>query len=89
MLLNSEAKKEVFKKFGKSETDTGSAEVQVAIFTERIAHLTQHLKINSKDLATERSLVRLVGKRRRLLDFLKERDINRYRKIVKDLGLRK
>ena len=89
MYLTSETKKEFFKKFGKSEGDTGSSEGQIALFTFRIAHLTEHLKKNKKDFATQRSLIRLVGKRRSLLDYLKERDITRYRAIIKELGLRK
>ena len=89
MYLASEKKKELFKEYGKSEFDTGSAEGQVALFTYRITHLTNHLKQNKKDLATERSLVRLVGKRRKLLDYLKRKDIERYRAIIKTLKLRK
>jgi small subunit ribosomal protein S15 len=89
MYLTTEKKKEFFKEFGKSEFDTGSTEGQVALFTFRITHLTDHLKENKKDLGTERSLVRLVGKRRKLLDYLKDTDIERYRAIIKKLGLRK
>lgn len=89
MYLASDNKKDLFKEYGKSEFDTGSTEGQVALFTYRIKHLTGHLKINKKDLATERSLVRLVGKRRKLLDYLKAKDIERYREIIKKLGLRK
>ncbi|MCD4745559.1 MAG: 30S ribosomal protein S15 [Bacteroidales bacterium] len=89
MYLTSEIKKKFYKDFGKSEFDTGSAEGQIALFTFRVKHLTGHLKINKKDLSTQRSLVRLVGKRRKLLDFLKEKDIERYRSIIKKLGIRK
>ena len=89
MYLTPEVKKELFKEYGKSEFDTGSAEGQVALFTFRIQHLTEHLKINKKDTATRRSLVLLVGKRRRLLEYLKNRDITRYREIIKKLKLRK
>ncbi|MCP4553326.1 MAG: 30S ribosomal protein S15 [Bacteroidetes bacterium] len=89
MYITSEIKKDIFKEYGKSELDSGSAEGQVALFTFRIKHLTSHLKINNKDKATERSLVRLVGKRRKLLDYLKNNDIERYRAIIKTLGLRK
>lgn len=89
MYLNSEKKEEIFGQYGKSTTDTGSAESQIALFTYRIKHLTEHVKANHKDYATTRSLTQLVGKRRRLLTYLKERDINRYRAIVKALGLRK
>ena len=71
------------------EGDTGSPEVQVALLTARINHLTEHLKLNRKDYSTERALTTLVGKRRALLNYLKERDIERYRSIVKELGLRK
>ena len=89
MYLSSEKKQEIFKKHGKSSTDTGTAEGQIALFTYRIQHLTQHLKRNHKDFNTERSLVKLVGKRRSLLDYLMKKDIMRYRAIVKELGLRK
>mgnify|MGYP002622303976 CR=1 FL=1 len=87
--LQPEKKQELFQKYGKTPADTGSPESQVALFTYRIAHLTEHLKKNKKDVVTRRSLLRLVGKRRQLLDYLKEIDIERYRKIVKDLSLRK
>ena len=76
-------------KYGKSEKDTGSPGGQIALFTHRIDHLSEHLKLNRKDFNTEISLVRLVGKRRSLLDYLKSKDIERYRNIVKKLGLRK
>ena len=89
MYLTKEKKAEIFKKHGKSETDTGSTEGQIALFTYRINHLTQHLKNNRKDFNTQRSLVKLVGKRRDLLNYLIKTDIERYRAIVKDLGLRK
>lgn len=89
MYLTSEIKKDIFKTHGQSDADTGSAEGQIALFTHRISHLTEHLKRNRKDFNTQRSLVRLVGKRRKLLTYLKENDIARYRAIVKTLGLRK
>lgn len=89
MYLTSETKKDLFKTYGKSEFDTGSSEGQVSLFTFRILHLTEHLKTNKNDNFTRRSLVRLVGKRRRLLDYLKETDIERYRDIIKKLNLRK
>ena len=89
MHLNSEEKAQIFEKYGKSKTDTGSPEAQIALFSTRIAHLTQHLKSNHKDYTTERALKMLVGKRRRLLDYLQKIDIERYRAIVKELGLRK
>ncbi|MDT0556070.1 30S ribosomal protein S15 [Patiriisocius hiemis] len=89
MYLAPEEKAKIFAKHGKSATDTGSAEGQIALFTYRIEHLTQHLKKNHKDFNSERSLVKLVGKRRSLLDYLMKKDILRYRAIVKELGLRK
>ncbi len=89
MYLTAEKKREIFAQYGKTDVDTGSAEGQIALFTFRIQHLTGHLKSNKKDVFTQRSLIRLVGKRRKLLDYLKEKDIERYRTIIKDLGLRK
>jgi small subunit ribosomal protein S15 len=89
MYLTQEVKAEIFKKYGKSEKDTGSTEGQIALFTHRIQHLTEHLKNNQKDFNTERSLIRLVGKRRRLLDYLKANDIEKYRSLIKELGIRK
>ena len=89
MYLTAEKKQEFFETYGKSNTDTGSPEGQVALFSYRIAHLTGHLKKNRKDFSTQRSLIRLVGKRRRLLNYLKDRDIARYRAIIKQLNLRK
>ncbi|MDR2938645.1 MAG: 30S ribosomal protein S15 [Prevotellaceae bacterium] len=89
MYLTAEKKQEIFAKYGKSNTDTGSSEGQIALFSYRINHLTGHLKANKKDFGTERSLLSLVGKRRRLLDYLKKVDIERYRAIVKALDLRK
>ena len=89
MYLTKEVKEEIFAKHGGNATNTGSAEGQIALFTYRISHLTEHLKRNRKDYNTERSLVLLVGKRRRLLDYLKKTEINRYREIIKVLGIRK
>lgn len=89
MYLTLEKKKEIFGQHGKNEQDTGSPEGQVALFTFRINHLTDHLKQNQKDHSTRRSLIRLVGKRRNLLDYLKKKDINRYRSIIAELNLRK
>lgn len=89
MYLNKDKKAEIFTKYGKSTTDTGSAESQIALFTYRIAHLTEHVKANHKDFVTTRSLTQLVGKRRALLNYLYDRDIERYRSIIKALGLRK
>ena len=89
MYLNPEKKQEIFGQYGKSNTDTGSPEAQIALFSYRISHLTEHLTKNRKDYSTARALTKLVGKRRALLDYLKERDIERYRSIIKALGLRK
>jgi small subunit ribosomal protein S15 len=89
MYLTAEKKKEIFTTYGKGGTDTGSAESQIALFTERINHLTAHLKISKKDFSTQRALLKLVGKRRRILDYLKSRNIERYRSILKELNLRK
>ena len=89
MYLTSEIKKDIFKKHGKSEKDTGSSEGQIALFSYRIDHLTEHLKANKKDFGTQRALLNLVGKRRSLLDYLKKTDLERYRAVVKKLELRK
>ena len=87
--LTAEKKQEIFGQYGKSNTDTGSPESQIALFSYRINHLTEHLKNNRHDFGTQRALLRLVGKRRQLLEYLKEVDIERYRAIVKTLNLRK
>ena len=89
MYLTNEKKAEIFKKHGQSEADTGSPEGQVALFTYRINHLTEHLKQNRKDFNTEKALVSLVGKRKRILNYLKNKDIARYRAIIAELGIRK
>ena len=89
MYLTAEKKQEIFGKYGKSNTDTGSPESQIALFSYRISCLTEHLKSNQKDYSTSRSLKMLVGKRRRLLDYLKLVDIERYRAIIKELCMRK
>ena len=89
MYLTAENKKEIFAQYGKNAADTGSTESQIALFTFRIQKLTQHVKENHKDLFTKRSLVNLVGKRRRLLDYLKANDIEKYRELIKQLGIRK
>jgi small subunit ribosomal protein S15 len=91
MALTSEMKIDIFKKHGreKSEKDTGSAESQIALFTTRIKQLTEHLKVHSKDHHTRRGLLKLVGKRRRLLDYLYKKDIERYRAIISELGIRR
>ena len=87
--LTAEKKQELFGQYGKSNGDTGSAESQVALFSYRINHLTEHLKKNRHDFGTQRALLRLVGKRRHILEYLKEKDIERYRALIKALGLRK
>ncbi len=87
--LNSDKKNEIFSQYGKSNNDTGSPESQIALFSHRISHLTEHLKANKKDFSTQRALIKLVGKRRRQLDYLKAKDVERYRAIIKKLGLRR
>ncbi len=89
MYLTKEKKQEIFAEYGKNARDTGSTEAQIALFTYRIQHLTELMKQNKKDQVSERALVGLVGKRRRLLDYLKANDIERYRSIIKKLNLRK
>ena len=89
MKLTSEGKTSIFKKFGGSETNTGSTEGQIALFTERISFMTQHLQVFKKDFSTQRALINLVGKRRSLLDYLQKKDIERYRKILTELNIRK
>lgn len=89
MYLSAEKKSELFGQYGKSNEDTGSPESQIALFSYRIDHLTKHLKNNDKDHSTRRALLKLVGKRRRLLDYLKKNDIERYRAILKKLKLRR
>lgn len=91
MHLTTEKKQEIFEKYGKAKsiTDTGSAESQIALFTDRINHITGHLKSNKKDFSAELSLVKLVGKRRSQLDYLMKTDIFRYRAIIKELEIRK
>jgi small subunit ribosomal protein S15 len=89
MHITTEQKQEIFAQYGKTKTNTGSPESQVALFTTRINHLTEHLKINKKDFSTQRALLKLVGQRRRQLDYLKEVNIERYRDIIKSLSIRK
>jgi small subunit ribosomal protein S15 len=91
MKLTTEAKQAIFEKssLSKSKTDTGSAESQIALFTHRITHLTSHLQTNKKDFSTRLGLLKLVGKRRRLLNHLQEVDITRYRAIIGELNIRK
>ncbi|PWJ39235.1 30S ribosomal protein S15 [Sediminitomix flava] len=87
--LTPEYKKAIFEKYGKGSTDTGSPEAQIALFTLRISHLTEHLKQNKKDNATRLGLLKLVGKRRKMLNYLAKKDIMRYRALIKELGIRK
>lgn len=89
MSLTSEEKLPIIEEFRSHDKDTGSAEVQIAILTKRIDDLTEHLKTHSKDHHSRRGLLKMVGKRRRLLDYLKEKDIERYREIIERLGLRR
>lgn len=88
-MTSKERKAEIIKEYGKSEEDTGSPEVQVALLTERIRNLTEHLKINQKDHHSRRGLLKMVGQRRNLLEYLKKNDIDRYRTLIERLGLRK
>ena len=89
MHLNTAQKKEIYAKFGGSETNTGSTEAQIAILTERINHISSHLKDKRKDKSAELSLVKMVGKRRSFLNYLASRDIFKYRDLIKELGIRK
>lgn len=89
MYLNTEKKKEIFKTYGGDEANTGSSEGQIALFTQRITHLTEHMKYNKKDFNTQRALLKLVGKRRKLLNYIKRKDIERYRTILQQLKIRK
>lgn len=88
-MVAKERKAELVKQFGKEETDTGSSEVQIALLTARINDLQTHFKANPKDYAGKRGLLMMVGQRRRLLRYVKNRDINKYRKLIAELGLRK
>lgn len=89
MSIAAEKKAELIKKYGDSENDTGKSEVQIAILTERIRNLTEHSKLHKKDHNSRRGLLQLVGQRRKLLNYLSNKDIDRYRSIIKDLGLRR
>lgn len=82
-------KRDIIKKFSQHEQDTGSPEVQIALLTERITHLTEHFKVHAKDHHSRRGLLKLVGQRRRLLDYLKSKNVDRYRKLIDSLGIRK
>ena len=89
MYLTEEKKQKIFKTYGKGKQDTGTSESQIALFTNRINHLTDHLKVNKKDHSSRLGLLKLVGKRRKLLDFLYKNEIERYRAIIDKLNLRK
>lgn len=89
MYLSKEKKEEIFAKYGGNANNTGSTEGQIALFTYRINHLTEHLKRNKKDFGTQKALLDLVGKRRSLLDYYKNKDIVKYRELIKELGIRK
>ena len=88
-MISKEAKAEIIEKYKRGDNDTGSPEVQIALLTERINELTEHLKVHKKDNHSRRGLLKMVGKRRNLLNYLAKKDVNRYREIVKNLGLRK
>lgn len=87
-MINLKNKKEIVKKFGKDEKDTGSVEVQIAMMTQKITELTEHMKENAKDFSTKRGLLMLVGRRKRFLSYLKEKNLEGYRSIIKKLGIR-
>ena len=89
MAITIERKNEIKKKYGKNEQDSGTTEVQVAILSDRISYLTEHFKTHTKDHHSRRGLLKLVGQRRRLLDYLAKKDITRYREIIKQLGIRR
>ncbi|TXB65993.1 30S ribosomal protein S15 [Vicingus serpentipes] len=89
MYLSAEKKQEIFKQYGGDAKNTGSTEGKIALFSYRINHLTGHLKNNRKDFGTQKALLDLVGKRRKLLDYYKKKDIVKYRELIKDLGIRK
>lgn len=88
MPINLKNKPEIVKEYGKNEKDTGSAAVQVAMMSKKISELTEHLKVNKKDFATKRGLLMMVGKRKRLLSYLKDQNIEEYRELIKKLGIR-
>ena len=88
-MLTLKAKKDIIEKYGRDKNDTGSPEVQVALLTERIKYLTEHFKNHKKDFHSRRGLLMLVGRRRRLLDYLMKHDVEKYRTIIKELGIRK
>lgn len=88
-MISKEKKTQIISEFARKEGDTGSPEVQIAILTERITELTEHLKVNQKDHHSRRGLLKMVGKRRRLLDYIKKNDIEEYRNLIARLGIRK
>ena len=88
MALTKAKKEEIVKEFARSEGDTGSAEVQIAMLTKKISELTEHMKSNKKDFATKRGLLMMVGKRKRLLSYLKDKNLDGYRALIKELGIR-
>ena len=88
-MISQEKKTEIIRKYARDEKDTGSPEVQIAVLTERIRELTDHMKKNPKDFHSKRGLLKMVGKRRGLLDYLKKNDLEKYRKLIADLGIRK
>ena len=88
-MISQEKKREITKKYQRDEHDAGSPEVQIAVLTERIQELTEHMKKNPKDFHSNRGLLKMVGKRRGLLDYLKKNDLEKYRKLIADLGIRK
>ena len=88
-MISKEKKAELIQAYGRKEGDTGSPEVQIAILTERINELTEHLKVNQKDHHSRRGLLKMVGKRRGLLDYIKENDLDEYRQLIEKLGIRK
>jgi len=89
MSLTAEKKREISARFGKGESDTGSTEVQIALLTERINHLTEHMREHKKDHHSRRGLLMLVGQRRRFLNYLQKKDLDKYRELIKELGLRR
>ncbi len=88
-VITAEEKKATFKEFGGSETNTGSTEAQIALYTKRIAHITEHLKTNKKDFSSTRSLINMVGRRRSLLNYLAKKDLEGYRALIEKLNLRR
>lgn len=88
MTINLKNKKELTKKFGKNEKDTGNADVQIAMLSEKISELTEHLKLNAKDTQAKRGLLMMVGRRKRMLAYIKSSDLNRYRELIKKLNIR-